>query len=126
MPYLRSLLLNFLVVFFVDRIIPGIEVSFFENVPNIGADIVFSAVVGFLNSLIFPLLLLLELNPTTTKIGVISFVISYAAFISIAFFNWGIASTSILGIIVGGFLVWMMSFFTNYLELKHAHGTEKK
>ena len=126
MPYLRSLLLNFLAVFFVDRIIPGIEVSFFENVPNIGADIVFSAVVGFLNSLIFPLLLLLELNPTTTKIGVISFIISYAAFISIAFFNWGITSTSILGIIGGGFLVWMMSFFTNYLELKHAHRIDKK
>ncbi len=124
MTYLRSLFINFLIVFFVDRVIPGIEVSFFEHVPNIGADLVFSAIVGFLNSMIFPTLVFMNVQVSTLKIAIISFVISYAAFISIAFINFGVVATNGWGIFFGGLIVWFVAFFTNYLEMKHAHKKE--
>ncbi len=116
MNYLRSLFLNFLVVFFVDRMGPGMRIDYYEQVPNIGADILFSAIVGFLNASVFPFLFILELNPTKLKIGIITFIISYTAFVVIAIIPFGVRVESFIGIVVGGFIVWAMAFFTNSLE----------
>ena len=116
MNYLRSIFFNFLVVFFVDRIGPGMNISYYENVPNIGADVLFSAVVGIINASVFPLLFILELQPTVLKIGIITFLISYGAFITIAIVPFGVRVETLTGVIVGGFIVWAMAFFTNYLE----------
>ena len=118
MTYLRSLFLNFLIVFFAARVMPGITIQFYEKVPNIGADILFSIVVGFLNSIIVPVLVLLEVDITNLKIAIIGFVISYLSFIIISIVDFGVTS-NILGIVLGGSLVWIFSYFTNYLELKH-------
>jgi uncharacterized membrane protein YvlD (DUF360 family) len=125
MTYLRSLFLNFLIVFFVNRVIPGIEVTFFEHIPNIGADLVFSAIVGLLNSLIFPFLVLFKAHPSSLKITIISFIISFGSFIVIGISDLGVRATSIGSIIVAGLIVWVMSFFTNYLEMRHAHKFEE-
>ncbi len=119
MNYLRSLFLNFLVVFFVDRVSPGVEIIYFEQIPDIGADILFSVLVGFLNASIFPFLMILELNPGKMKIALMTFCISYGAFIVISMIPFGIQVTSSIGVIIGGTLVWVVAFFTNYMELKH-------
>ncbi len=116
MNYLRSLFLNFLVVFFVDRMGPGIRIDYYEQVPNIGADILFSLILGFLNASVFPFLFILELNPTKLKIGILTFIISYTAFIVIAIIPFGVRVESVTGVIIGGFIVWVMAFFTNSLE----------
>jgi uncharacterized membrane protein YvlD (DUF360 family) len=68
MNYIRSLFLNFLVVFFVDRVAPGVEISYFEQVPNVGADILFSVIVGFLNASVFPFFVILELELTILQL----------------------------------------------------------
>ncbi|MBS0625239.1 MAG: hypothetical protein JSS32_04245 [Verrucomicrobia bacterium] len=119
MNYLRSLFLNFLVVFFVDRISPGVEIIYFEQIPDIGADILFSILVGFLNASIFPFLMILELNPSKTKMAIMSLCVSYGAFIVISMIPFGIQVTSPAGVLVGGTLVWAVAYFTNYLEYKH-------
>jgi len=118
MTYLRSLFLNFLIVFFVARVMPGIHIKFYENVPNIGADILFSAALGFFNSIIVPTLVAMEVKITNLKIAIIGFFISYISFIIISIVDFGITA-NIVGILIGGSLVWIFSFFTNYLELKH-------
>jgi len=118
MTYLRSFFLNFLIVFFVARVMPGITIKFYEALPNIGADILFSLIVGFLNSIIVPVLVLMEVAITNFKIAIIGLVISFLSFIIIALVNFGITA-NILGVFLGGSLVWIFSYFTNYLELKH-------
>ena len=118
MTYLRSLFLNFLIVFFVLRVIPGITIEFFENVPNIGADILFSLILGFFNSIIVPVFVGLDLKITYLKITVVGFIITFFAFILIGIVNFGITA-NIMGIILGGAIVWICSFLTNYLEFKH-------
>lgn len=119
MTYLRSLFLNFLVVFFVNRAIPGVEVSQYQDVPNIGADILFSFIVGFLNSAIFPALFIFNFQPTLLKIAIPAFIISFGSYIFLSIISFGVQVISVGGIIVGGLIVWIVSILTNYFELKH-------
>lgn len=123
MNYLRSLFLNFLIVFFIDRVAPGIAIEAYEQVPNIGADILFALIVGFLNASIFFFLALLDLKITNLKMAVFSFVISFAAFLIIAIVPFGVRVVSPWGVIIGGGIVWAVSFFTNHLEWKHYQKT---
>ncbi|MBU6447014.1 MAG: phage holin family protein, partial [Verrucomicrobia bacterium] len=90
MNYLRSLFLNFLIVFFIDRVSPGVEIQNYENVPNIGADIFFSLVVGFLNASVYFFFTLLELPITNLKLGITTFIISFGAFLIIALVPFGV------------------------------------
>lgn len=119
MNYLRSFFLNFLIVFFVDRVAPGVEILSYEQVPNIGADILFSLIVGFLNASIFFFLVILELNITNFKLAIFGFVISFGAFFTIAIVPFGVQVVNPWGSILGGGIVWAVSFLTNYLEWKH-------
>ncbi len=119
MNYLRSFFLNFLIVFFIDRVSPGLEIDNFENVPNIGADILFALIIGFLNSSIFFFLALLELSITNLKIVVMSFIVSFSAFIIIAIVPFGVRVVSPWGVIIGGGVVWGVALMTNLLEWKH-------
>lgn len=119
MSYLRSLFLNFLVVFFVDRVSPGLQIINFEQVPDVGADLIFSILVGFFNATVLPVLIILELKPTLMKLGILTFIISYAAFIIISIVPFGIQVTNPLGVFVGGTIVWLVAFFTNHLEFQH-------
>lgn len=119
MTYLRSLLLNFLIVFFVDRASPGIQIQNYENVPNIGADILFSLVVGFLNASVYFFFALMESKITLLKMGLITFIVSFGAFIVIAIVPFGVRVVNPLGVIIGGTVVWIVAFVTNYLEWKN-------
>ena len=120
MTYLRSLFINFLIVFFVDRVAPGMEIDSFEQVPNIGADLLFSLIVGFLNASVFPLLFILEMNITLLRMGLMTFVITFVCFLAISIFPFGVRVVSPAGFFVGGSIVWAISFFSNYLESKHS------
>ncbi|OGN64696.1 MAG: hypothetical protein A3E80_00380 [Chlamydiae bacterium RIFCSPHIGHO2_12_FULL_49_9] len=116
MNYVRSLFLNFLVVFFVDRAAPGLEITYFEQVPNIGADILFSLIVGFLNASVFPFLTILELKVSKQKLALYTLIISFGAFGIIALIPFGVRVVSFLGFLVGGTVVWAVAYFTNFLE----------
>jgi hypothetical protein len=119
MNYLRSFFLNFLIVFFIDRVSPGLEIASFEQVPNIGADILFSLILGFLNSSIFFFLALLELTITNLKMAIISFIVSFGGFIAIAIIPFGVRVVDPWGVIIGGTVVWGVAVLTNFLEWKH-------
>ncbi|MGB7979145.1 MAG: phage holin family protein [Chlamydiales bacterium] len=119
MNYLRSFFLNFLIVFFIDRVCPGVEIAGYEEVPNIGADILFSLVLGFLNSSIFFFLALLELTISDLKMALISFVVSFGAFILIGIIPFGVRVVNPWGVILGGGVVWIVAVLTNHLEWKH-------
>jgi hypothetical protein len=125
MNYLRSLFLNFLIVFFVDRVAPGVQIASFEQVPNIGADILFALVVGFLNATIFFFLALLELSITHLKMAIMSFVVSFGAFTAIAIFPFGVRVVNPWGVIIGGGIVWGVACLTNHLEWKYYKHSEQ-
>jgi uncharacterized membrane protein YvlD (DUF360 family) len=103
--------------------VPGVQVNNFENVPNIGADILFSLIVGFLNASIFFFLVILDLDITKLRLALFSFVISFGAFIVIAIIPFGVQVVNAWGVIIGGIVVWAVAFFSNELEWKHYEKT---
>ena len=119
MTYLRSFLVNFLFVFFIDRVSPGIEIIYFEQVPDIGADLLFSILAGFLNASVYPFFSLLELPVSKMKIAIITFVITFALFGIISIVPFGVRIVNPAGLFVGGTLVWIVAYISNYLEWKH-------
>jgi hypothetical protein len=118
MNYVRSLFLNFLIVFFIDRVAPGVEIQNFENVPNVGADILFALIVGFLNASVYFFFSLMETTITHLKMGLTTFIISFGAFSIIALVPFGVRVVNPLGLIIGGLVVWLIAFMTNHLEWK--------
>lgn len=117
MNYVRSLLFNFLAVFFINRAAPGLEIVYFEAVPNVITDFLFALLVAFLNASVFPFLFILELHPTKFKIAFLTCLISYGAFIVVSIVPFGVQASP-LGVIIGGSFIWLVAFFTNFLEFK--------
>lgn len=116
MTYFISWFLNFLAVFFIARIAPGIEISLYQKVPNIGGSLLFALIIGFLNASVFPALFIFEVAPSKTKIAVITALISFLAFIFVAFVPFGVRVLNGFGILLGGSIVWGVAFLTNYFE----------
>jgi len=125
MTYLRSLFLNFLVVFFVAHSIPGIEVKTYENVPNIGADIIFAVIVGFLNASIFPALVIIGKGVSLGMIALISAIICIVSFFLIGIIDFGVHVSTFWGGFIGALIVWLVSLFANYLEMRHSYRPKK-
>lgn len=119
MTYFKCLIINFLTVFFVNHVIPGIDVACFTKLPNIEKDIVYAFSVGFVNSLIFPFFVLFNIKPTHLKIGISSFLISFISYGIVNLMNLGVKISHIEAFIWATLIVWFMAYITNYLEIKH-------
>jgi len=121
MTFLRSLFFNFLVVFFVNRTIPGIEVVNYEGIPDVINDAIFATLVALLNSLIYPAFYILGFTATILRMAIAAFIISFGSFFVLMHIQIGVAASSFSGVFFAGLIVFAMSLFTNVLEQKHYH-----
>lgn len=117
--YLKSLFFNFLTVFFANHILSGIEVTDPTKLPHIGGDLIYAIILGLLNSLIFPVLKLIDRHLSATRIGLVSIILNFAAYAVVKFLPVGIEVVSVEGYLVASIVVSLGSFLTNYLEMKH-------
>ena len=118
MTYFKSLLFNFLAVFFVNHIIPGIHIDYYTKLPHVEGDLIFSFVLGFINSLIFPLMRFFQFPVTHFKIGFMSFIISFTAYSLVNILPLGIHVRTAGAFLWSGVIVWFCSYLTNHLEMK--------
>lgn len=118
MYYLKSLFFNFLVVFFADHILPGLEVLDMTRLPHIGGDLIFAVVLGFLNSLIYPVLKLLKQEDSTLKIALIALILNFAAYGIVKLLPIGINVKNVEGYILASVIVSLGGFLTNFLEMR--------
>ncbi len=118
MTYFKSLFFNFLAIFFVNHMIPGIDILHPTKLPNIQGDLIFAFSLGLLLSLIFPFFKLFRLHPDLLKIGVASFCISFVSYAVLNFLPVEIKVQSFSGYFWGAFVVFSSSFLTNFLECK--------
>ncbi|NGX49457.1 MAG: hypothetical protein K940chlam5_01055 [Candidatus Anoxychlamydiales bacterium] len=119
MTYFKSLIINFLTVFFVNHVIPNVEIDYYSKLPHIGGDLIFAFSVGFLNSLIYPVIVLFKIKSTHLKVGLSSFIISFAAYSIVNILPVGIKITAAGAYIWTSLIVWFVSYLTNHLEIKH-------
>ncbi|MBI5272836.1 MAG: phage holin family protein [Chlamydiia bacterium] len=117
MYYLKMLFFNFLIVFFANHILPGIDVANQTKLPHIGGDLIFAFVLGLLNSLIFLGLKILD-KVSVLRIGILSLVISFVSYAILKILPLGIHITNVKGYFLASILVAAGSFLTNFLEMK--------
>ncbi len=122
MNYIKSLFSNFLVVFFANHILPGIDVIDQTKLPHLGGDLPFALVLGLVNSLIYPLFRLFHKTPSISRIGFIALILNFSAYALLKFVPViGIRVSSIEGYILAALLVAFGSLLTNFWEMRHAH-----
>jgi len=119
MYYLKILFFNFLAVFFANHILPGIQVVNQTKLPHLGADLPFALALGFLNSLIFPLMKSFDFKISVARIALIALILNLVVYALVKLLPIGIQINSILGYFLPSILVAIASFWTNYLEFKH-------
>ncbi len=118
MVYLKSLFVNFLVVFFTSHVLQGIEVVNATKLPHVGSDIIFAAILGLLISLIYPVLKLVWRPPTILRITFLSVVFAFGAYAILKVIPSGIEITGIRGYSIASALVALGGFITNYWEYR--------
>lgn len=119
MHYLKSLFFNFLIVFFANHVLPGIDALDHTKLPHIGGDLIVAIVLGLLNSLIFPLLKFVN-RVSFIKIAGLAVVINFVAYALLKVIPAGIQISTIEGYFLAAGLVTIGSCLTNYFEMKHA------
>lgn len=118
MSYIKSLIINFLTVFFADHILPGMHIDYYSRLPRIEGDVIFAAALGFLSSLIFPILRIFHLRPSHIKIGLITFALSFFAYSIVNLLPVGVKVESASGYLLCSLVVWLVSYLTNHLEFR--------
>lgn len=118
MYYLKTLFFNFFAVFFANHILPGIVVADQTKLPHIGGDLIFAIGLGFVNSLIYPVLKLLN-QSSLLKIGGLALVVNFIAYAALKLLPIGIHITTLKGYLAAAILVSIGSFVINFLEMKH-------
>jgi hypothetical protein len=118
MNYLKSLVINFLIVFFANHVIPGIEAEQ-TKIPHLGGDLIFAFLLGLLNSLIYLSFKLIRREASALKIGLIALILNFAAYGIVKLLPIGLVVTSVEGYIFASATVSLGSFLLNYFEMKH-------
>ncbi|MBX7065670.1 MAG: phage holin family protein [Parachlamydiales bacterium] len=117
MNYLKTLVINFLVVFFANHVLPGILVMDQTKLPHIGGDLIMAASLGLLNTLICPLLKLIG-HASALKIALVALILNFAAYAVIKLIPIGIGVSTVEGYLMASVVVAVGSFLTNFFELK--------
>lgn len=117
MTYFKSLFFNFLAVFFANHIIPGLKIEYYTKLPHIEGDLIFAFSVGFLNSLIYPIMRLFS-NESHFRIGLASFIISVGSYSIVNLLPIGVHVTTASAFVWCSLVVWFCSYLTNHLELR--------
>jgi uncharacterized membrane protein YvlD (DUF360 family) len=125
MNYLKSLLFNFLIVFFSNHLIPGIDVVVQKKLPHLGGDLLFAVGLGLLNSLIYPMLKVLNRKSSmTAHIAIFSITLNFGAYALLKLLPFGIQISSLEGYLFPALAVTIVSFLTNLFEMRarrHPH-----
>jgi len=135
MSYLKSFFFNFLIIYFVNHLLPGIDVVMQVKLPHLGGDLLFALILGGLNSLIYPSLKLLMKRSSRAslimQIALIAIVFNFGAYAILKFLSIGIMISTMEGYFIPAIVVTIVSFLTNFLAMKahqrhhHPHGSRE-
>jgi hypothetical protein len=124
MYYLKTLMFNFFIVFFANHILPGVDVVNQTKLPHVGGDLMFAIALGFINSLIYPLLKVFN-QATVLKIAGLSLGVNFLSYAILKLLPIGIHVTSFTGYFSAALLVSFGGFILNVFEMKYKkHGSQ--
>ncbi len=117
MHYLKSLFFNFLIIFLSLHVFAGIELTDPTKLPHIGKDLFFAAGLGFLNSLIYPMLKIIDSRLIGLRIVFIAILLNFAMYALLKILPLGVSVTSLKGYVIVASAVSLGSIFANYFEM---------
>lgn len=124
MKILKTFVINFLIVFFANHVLPGILVMDQTKLPHVGGDLIMAAGLGLLNTLICPVLKMMG-HASALKIALVAVILNFAAYGVVKLIPIGIGVANVEGYLMASVVVAIGSFLTNFFELKrHHHKTE--
>ena len=116
MFFIFRLLINALVIFFVSHAFDSITLR-----DGVFAPILFAFVLGVINSVIRPILIILTFPITVLTLGIFTLVINSFTFWLASLLSYGIHIESFAAAFWGGGIVWLFSYFTNLFLIKEEH-----
>ena len=119
MNYVKGFFFHFLIVFFADYVLPGVEVVHITKLFHIQADLLFPLVLGFLNSFIYPILRVFDRNVSWLRMGSFSLILNFIAYAFLKLVSIGIEIVTLEGYLLASLSVSIGSFILNYFEMKH-------
>lgn len=129
MSYFKAVFFNFLVIFFANHILPGVDVIHPTKLPHVGGELIFAIVLGALNAAIYPLLKAAGQGALIKVIGV-AIALNFIAYALLKILPIGIQVSSWQGYAIAAALVSLASCLTNYFEMKkarcHAAGCDSR
>lgn len=117
MHYFKSFVINFLIVFFANHILPGIRVTDQTKLPHIGSDLIVAASLALLNTLLFPLMKKFH-HGSRLKLGVGCLILNLFSYALIKWLPLGVELLNIEGYLMAAGSVTLGSFITHLFELK--------
>jgi hypothetical protein len=118
MKYLKALGFNFLVIFFANYILPGIKVEHATKIPSLGVDFPFALVLGFLNTMIYPLVCMFKGASPQLQIVAIAAVLNLVTYGIASLFPLGIGIESLGAYLLVVIVVTIASVVANFSEMK--------
>lgn len=112
MKFLIRLLLNAAALLLVAYLVPGFEVSGFY------AALISAVILGLFNAIVKPILVLLTLPITILTLGLFTLVINAVLIWFVASFIEGFSVDGFVTALIGGVILWVISWFTNAITRK--------
>lgn len=116
--FLKTFFYSSLAVFFVNYFIPGIHLVDPSKLPHIRGDVFFPLGLGFLNSLIFPALKVLDSTFSPLRLAVVIFVLNFAAYAFLKLLSIGIQIETVEGYLLGALLVSVLALLISGWEMR--------
>lgn len=112
MNLIIRLVLNAAALIVVTYVVPGFVVESFWYA------LIAAVVLGLVNAIIKPILILFTLPITILTLGLFTFVINAALIWVVASFLPGFAVDGFVAALLGGLVMWVISWFTNAITKK--------
>ncbi len=109
MRFILRILINTLAIFAVAYLVPGFEVSGFL------AALIMAVILGIINALIRPLVILLTLPVNILTLGLFTFIINALMFWLASVFVIGVSVADFAAAFWGAIIVWIVSWLTNVI-----------
>ena len=118
LKFLKAFFYNSLVVFFADYLIPGIHLADPSKIPHIKGDVLFPLGLGFLNSLIYPALRVLDRPLSPIRLGVVVLILNFASYAFLKLISIGIHIETVEGYLWGALFVSIFTLLISGWEMR--------
>lgn len=118
MNYVKGWFVNFLIIFFANHILPGIVVKGPAKLPHIGGEIPFAIFLAILNSLIYPIMKMVDKSMVLAKLILVVVIVNFSAYALLKFMPIDLHVESIEGYLLASVTVTVGSILAHLREMK--------